>query len=239
MYIGDKSAPFNEPRLNTLNFHSNLLKITKSSFIRRTTMKHIVLPVFLPLLLVISTGCANSKKPAMPEAPPLTEQQMMEAWEKSAAAGPEHKTLSSLAGAWKAEAKFWNDPKKAPEIVKAKATFTSVLGGRYIRQDYSGKLFGKPMHGIGYMGYDNSKKTYSSTWMDTNSTSVMSSTGTYDAASKTWTFLSEMSCPFAANAMVQMTEKLTLVGKNHLRFEMYQSRDGGEPQKSFEINYRR
>jgi hypothetical protein len=56
---------------------------------------------------------------------------------------------------------------------------------------------GQPFHGIGFTGYDNLKKKYVMSWMDNAATGIMYSEGTYDPATKTFTYVGE--CPDVMN----------------------------------------
>ena len=53
-----------------------------------------------------------------------------------------HKLLSSLDGNWNYTIKFWMnpDPNAKPQESKGTATRKSVMGGRYVMMDVSGKM---------------------------------------------------------------------------------------------------
>jgi Protein of unknown function (DUF1579) len=57
-----------------------------------------------------------------------------------------------------------------------------ILDGRFLQQDFCGDMMGVPFNGIGVTGYDNHRKAYVSTWMDSSSTSIMVFEGTAGAA---------------------------------------------------------
>src|SRR5207253_4776154 len=56
--------------------------------------------------------------------------------------GENHKLLSSLDGNWDYTIKFWMnpDPSAKPQESKGTATRKSVMGGRYVMMDVSGKM---------------------------------------------------------------------------------------------------
>src|SRR6266566_8117319 len=56
--------------------------------------------------------------------------------------GENHKLLSSLDGNWDYTIKFWMnpDPSAKPQESKGTATRKSVMGGRYVLMDVSGKM---------------------------------------------------------------------------------------------------
>ena len=88
--------------------------------------------------------------------------------------GPEHKELAKLVGKWEVIGKFWmgtpDDGKAGPP---GTSEFKSILGGRYIQQDFTGTFMGKPYTGMGVMGYDRYAKHYTAYWNDSVSTMPM------------------------------------------------------------------
>ena len=51
-----------------------------------------------------------------------------------------------------------------------------ILGGRYLEQRYEGTMMGQPFSGIGVTGFDNYKKKFVSTWVDSMGTAIMTMT---------------------------------------------------------------
>src|SRR5215213_5553493 len=120
--------------------------------------------------------------PGTPEAKEMQkqmEQQMMQA----GMPGPEHKEMMKNAGDWDAEVKFldmgtgqWSQP------TKGTAHFEPIFDGRYMQMTFEGSMSmggqTMPFKGMGIMGYDNMKKMYFSTWIDSMSTMMMKTEGT-------------------------------------------------------------
>lgn len=130
------------------------------------------------------------KKPTVPAADAKAKADdaaMMEAWAKVSNPAAEHKALEVFAGEWTAKATFWYVPGAPPEESTGAMKSTWVLGGRWLRQEWTGQMMGQPFSGIGYWGYDLISKNYSGHWMDTMGTAAMPSTGSYDAKTNTWT----------------------------------------------------
>ena len=59
-------------------------------------------------------------------------------------------------------------------------------------------------------------------------TGTMVSTGTYDAATATYEFKSEMPDPMHGGAMVPIRETIKIVDADHHVMEMFETRDGAE-----------
>ncbi len=54
--------------------------------------------------------------------------------------GPEHAALMAQAGSYTVSGSFWGAPGMAPCPATGVATFTPILGERYLRQDYHGAM---------------------------------------------------------------------------------------------------
>jgi hypothetical protein len=96
--------------------------------------------------------------------------------------GPELQTLKSTVGTWDATVEMTS----APGAPTSKGTETvKEVGGLWFVADFKSEMGGAPFEGHGVSGYDTVKKKYVGTWVDSMTTSMMSSEGTYDAAKKT------------------------------------------------------
>src|SRR5437773_11572485 len=71
--------------------------------------------------------------------------------------GPEHKLLEPLIGTWQATVKMWMDPNQSPQASEGTLVRKSIMDGRFIEEDYDGKMMDKPFHGRGTIGYDRAK----------------------------------------------------------------------------------
>jgi len=171
-------------------------------------------------------------------APKLTDKQIMDAMTEAATPGVEHAALKPLVGHFSTTSKFWYDTRTPPEIIKGDARHYWILGNRYIREDFASTWQNKPYKGIGHIGYDKTKKKYFSLWMDTSSTGMMSSEGSYDSSSKTFTFNTIYTCPVEGIDKVGKTVT-KIIDKNNHTFEMYDLRKDGAEVKMMEIEYKR
>ena len=172
--------------------------------------------------------------------------QMMEMMEMSKL-NENHKLLADMNGNWNYTIKFWMnpDPNAPPQQSKGTATRKSVMGGRYFEMDVSGKMQmpgedGKmkdiQFKGMAIEGYDNAKKKFVASWIDNMGTGIQSSEGTYDPATKTFTYNMEME-PMPGMKQ-QVREVLKVTDKDHMMLEWYENR-GGQEKKTMEIAYTR
>ncbi|MGI9088097.1 MAG: DUF1579 domain-containing protein [Chthoniobacterales bacterium] len=175
------------------------------------------------------------------------EAEMMKQMMEMAKTNENHKLLASLDGTWDYTVKMWmnGDPTSKPDLSKGTAVRKSVMDGRYVEMNVSGKMDmpgadGKmktiDFKGMGLEGYDNAKKKFVGTWMDNMGTGILLSEGDYDPATKTFTYIGEMEMLPGMKQKVRETMKVP--DKDHMEFEWYEDR-GGKEAKTVEINYTR
>jgi hypothetical protein len=156
-----------------------------------------------------------------------------------------HKLLTSLDGTWDYTIKFWMnpDPNAKPQESKGTATRKSIMGGRYVMMDVSGKMQmpgedGKMkdvmFKGMGMEGYDNVKKKFVASWIDNMGTGIEFSEGTYDPATKSFTYTSEVEA--IPGMKTQVREVVKVPDNNHMSLDWYENQ-GGQEKKTMEISY--
>jgi hypothetical protein len=174
-------------------------------------------------------------------------QEMMKQMMQLSQTNENHKLLGSMDGNWNYTIKFWMnpDPNAPPQESKGTATRKSIMGGRFVMMDVNGKMQmpgpdGKmkdlQFKGMGIEGYDNVKNKFVGSWIDNMGTSISLAEGTYDPASKTFTFTSEMEPVPGMKTPVR--EVLKVTDNNHMMLEWYENR-GGQEKKTMEIAYTR
>ena len=158
--------------------------------------------------------------------------------EKFGPPGPEHKFLEPLAGTWHAACKFWMDPSQSPQMSEGTLVRTSVLDGRFIQEEFAGKLLDKPYNGKGTIGYDRAKRKFVTTWIDSMSTALHLSYGSYDESTKTWTFKAEEDCPITGKR-VKTRDTLRVVSADEQQLEMFRQMGDEKEMRMMEINLTR
>ena len=137
------------------------------------------------------------------------------------------------------------EPGKEPSVSKGNVTFKSIMNGRYFIGDHAGnmkmpgadgKMKDFAFKGMSIDGYDNVKQKFTSSWMDNMGTGIKTMEGTYDPATKTFTYTGEVEMVPGMKTPVRAVVKIT--DKNHHTFEWYENR-GGQEMKTLEINYTR
>jgi Protein of unknown function (DUF1579) len=164
-------------------------------------------------------------------------QAAMEVYQKLATPGSPHKLLESMTGSWNTHTKSWMEPGTPPMESKGTCEQTMLLGGRYLQQVFTGDMMGTTFTGIGVTGYDNHKKKYVSTWMDSMSTGIFFFEGTAGADSKTITQDCHWDDPVKGPSKWRSVTRI--VDDNTHLFEMYLTVKGGKEEKMMEITYTR
>ena len=179
---------------------------------------------------------AGAAKDAAGEAG--AEAEMMAKWTAHATPGEGHKVLEGMIGKWNATSKFWMDPAAPPQESKGTAESTWVLGNRFVQQTFAGEMMGEKFTGLGFTGYDNTAKVYVNTWMDSMTTSIMYSTGTWDAAKKELTSKGEYADPMTGKNKTYRSVMKVVSDDQHV-FEMHEAGPDGKEFKTLELTYTR
>jgi Protein of unknown function (DUF1579) len=192
-----------------------------------------------------ATG-STAAQPATASGQPNPQEMMKQMMEMSKL-NENHKLLASMDGNWTYAIKTWMnpDPNAAPQQSKGTATRKSIMGGRFVVMDVTGKMqmpdeTGKmkdmQFKGMGVEGYDNVKQKFVASWIDNMGTGIQSSDGTYDAATKSLTYTSEIE--MMPGMKMPVREVIKLTDKDHMSLEWYENH-GGQEKKTMEIAYTR
>lgn len=184
---------------------------------------------------------AEAPKPAeaaKPAAAAPSQEEAMAAWTAYMTPGKEHEALAKECGTWTVKAKSWTAPGATPEETEGTSEMKMVLGGRYQMQTHEGTMMGQPFSGIGYTAYDNYKKKYVATWMDTAMTGILKMEGNYDKTGKVMTMWGLMDDPVLKKA-VTVKAVSRHVDDDTTKFEMFMPAANGKIFKSLEMTYTR
>ncbi|MFN2507861.1 MAG: DUF1579 domain-containing protein [Chthoniobacterales bacterium] len=211
------------------------------------------LPDDQPRMTSSSPAQSTASSPSSAISPPATGgqpsaaemQQMMAQMMELAKPGENHKLLAQLAGDWTYTVKMWMDPSGKPQESKGTSSRKAIMDGRFFVTDTKGsfqmpgpdgKMKDFNFTGMAIEGYDNVKKKFVSSWIDNMGTMIMPSEGTYDPASKSFTYTAE--CEIMPGMSMKIREVIKVVDNDHHTFEWYEDRGAGEA-KTMEISYTR
>lgn len=183
-------------------------------------------------ILLASTAAAQEQPSAGGPPPGADDMAKMMAL---AQPGKNHQLLAGLVGTWEYKMKFWMVPGAPPSESKGTTTRKPTLDGHYFILDSEGKMQmpgadGKMtdvnFKGMAIEGYDNVKGKFVSTWIDNMGTSIIMSEGTYDPATKTFTYHYDEEMVPGMKTQVRQTIKV--LDENHHVYEWYEIRGGAE-----------
>ena len=142
--------------------------------------------------------------------------------------GPEHDKLKAFVGDWDAVVTFGGME------MKGSATYKLGLGGFWLTEEFKGE--GGMFEGRGTTGYDPIKKKYVSTWIDSESPSMMVMEGDFDKDGKTYTEIGEG--PGMDGKPQKMKSVVEFKDKDNVVFTMYTT-GGGKDQEILKVTYKR
>ncbi len=199
------------------------------------------------VVLAFGSARADSIKEEKPAAGGPDMKAMMEACAKAGALNENHKRLEAMVGTWDLKVKMWMDPSAPPQESTGTEVTKSVMDGRYFESETKGtmempgpdgKLAKTPFIGKGLTGYDNLKKKFVNTWIDSMSTGIFMSEGTYDEATKSFTYRGDMDDMMAPGTKVPIRIVIRIAGPDSHVFDWHETR-GGKEVRTMEITYSR
>jgi hypothetical protein len=151
----------------------------------------------------------------------------------------EHKALAAEEGTWDATVKmFMRGPDAEPTVSKGTEVNTMMTGGLWLLSRFQGNFGSMAFEGRGQFGYDPLKKKYVGTWVDSMSPTLSVLEGTYDATTKTMTYVGD---GVDASNGSKFTQKMVTTTKDDGSrvFALYvtSSETGGKEAKMMEITY--
>lgn len=191
--------------------------------------------LFAALALVVAApGTAQEPSPDSPEAMKA----MMEAFEKYAALGPQHRGLAKRAGTWKVKATFWAAPGAPPVSSDGTSEASLIMDGRFVMEKFEMATPDGPFKGLGIVGFDNIKGTYQSVWIDMMSTGVMLAEGRGDDAARSIDYRGEEPDPVAWGYKPYRSVE-TWLNDTTRRLETFENTPDGGEFKVMELLYTR
>ena len=141
---------------------------------------------------VVSQGTKDNKPGHIIGADQLPPdvQEMFAKCHEAGTPGPNHQILAKKAGTWNCSGKFW----MTPDLDPMESTFTTeaktIYDGRYLIESVEGQMPEGTFLGQSWGGYDNVTKKFFWSWISNDCTGKFDATGTYDPATKTFTYIS-------------------------------------------------
>ena len=210
--------------------------------IRNNLVKSIIFSIFV-ISIFMGAGTAlvlaqDNTEPAKTDAMNKMQQEMMAKWQEYSTPGEGHKALEPLVGKWDYTVTWWETPDSQPQKSNGTSEVKWIMGGRFLEQTAKGTAMGQEFQGMGIMGYDNMTKEYSGIWIDNMGTGMMTSAGSYDPSTKSFTEKGSFSCPQEGGEK-SFRGVTTLTSPDKYTYEMYAADKDGKESRMMEIVYTR
>lgn len=150
--------------------------------------------------------------------------------------GPEHEFLKMDSGSWNATIKIWTAPGEPPMEMMGKETNKLECNGMWMMTSFDtpdGSFSGR-----GMSGWDAQKKQYVSVWVDSESTYMSTSTGTFDKSKRAFSFTGEQ-MDKATGKMIKNRTTTEYPDANTRKFTVWSTPAAGKEVKGMEITYTR
>jgi len=203
-------------------------------------VKSVIFAIFAVCFIAgaAKVSAQDNQEPAKTDAIDKAQQEMMAKWQEFATPGEGHKALESLVGTWDYTVTWWETPESQPQKSTGTSEVKWIMEGRFLEQTAKGTAMGQEFQGMGLMGYDNMKKEYTGVWIDNMGTGIMTSAGTYDPETKSFTEKGSFSCP-QEDGEKAFRGVTTIDGPDKYTYEMYASGKDGKEARMMEIVYTR
>jgi hypothetical protein len=152
--------------------------------------------------------------------------------------GPEHKLLNRIAGQWTVVVRYWMAAGAEPVESKGTCTRKWILGERFLLEELDGGNLALPFQGLGLYGYDSFEAKYTSAWLDTMNTSILTNLGTFDEAQAVVNFVGQYKDPWTGTKKNERGV-LRFLGPDLHRLELHLSEKEGQEFKMLEMVYSR
>ena len=162
----------------------------------------------------------------------------MAEWMALGQPGEPHKFLAKFNGEWKTTMRMSMDPSQPPTESFGRAWFEPVLGGRFIQHKLATPMMGMPYEGLGFLGFDNTTRMFTQSWMNSMSTDVLMSKGSINREGNQITMFGEMNEPGTGEVGKVVKFLYRFDNDDKFTFEVWEVMYG-DPWKVFEIEYNR
>lgn len=190
--------------------------------------------------LLAGEGHPATTSPVIGSKAPATKdpESQVESLVQYAMPGPEHKLLERLTGHWKTVTRYWMAPGVEPVESAGTSEIKWILDGHFLMEEFDGGNLALPFRGLGLYGYDTFEKKYTSAWVDTMNTSILTNLGEYDKTADLVNFVGEYKDPWTG--LKKKERGVTrFISKDKHALEIYVTEPNGKEFKMLEITYTR
>jgi hypothetical protein len=136
--------------------------------------------------------------------------------------------LAALAGEWNVSIALKMSPEQDPIVSRGTIKNEVIMDGHYLRSDFSGELEGRRVVGMDILTFNSASKKYQESWIDSRSSGLTVSNGTFDSATAGINFTGTFDDPATGKA-TGTRSVLKFIDSNKYAVETYATgRDGAE-----------
>lgn len=195
------------------------------------------------LLLAAAVGCGAAVLSSRAQQDPAQnfpdEKKMMEMMQQYAQPGPMHARLADMLGKWDTVTRMTMGPGGESMEDRGEAEFKWLMPDRWLQEEVTGTMMSMPFHGFGITGYDNFKKKYTSAWIDTASTMLLTSEGNFDQSGKNIFMYGSMDEYLTGENDKCVKYVRRFVSKDQMVLEIHDMVIGDQNTKVVEVTYTR
>ena len=162
----------------------------------------------------------------------------MEDWMAAMSPGEVHQWLAGMAGDWTYESSMWMNPEAPPMKSSGDSKKSMIMEGRFLQEEMSGEMMGRPFTGRGLTGFDNVSGQLVGSWIDNMSTSLSTMHGELDEENQRIVAHSEMQDPGSGETL-KLKMVTSVLDPDHHTFEDFVLLPDGQEMKQMEITYTR
>jgi len=186
------------------------------------------LGIFGVLVVVLAVTLNSQEMPSEQD-----QQKMMEVYMELGALNENHEHLKNFVGEWGVTTKGWMFPGTDPTVSQGAIKGELILGGRFLKMEFKGTMFGQPFEGFQITGYDNLKNKYVTFWIDSTSTAFYLMSGVRDKATNAMRASGVWPEPMTGGTM-KVRDVTELVSGDEFRYEMFMTGPDGKEFKTLE-----
>jgi hypothetical protein len=172
----------------------------------------------------------------------MDEEQMaaMKRWQEMSMPGKHHEKLADYLGEWNTTVRIWmGGPGQPPMENHGTATYRWLMDGRWLISEGTGSMMGMPVQHTMILGYDNMKKSYVMTKVDSISTTMLVAEGDLSMDGKALHLYGTMDEPLTGehDKMVRYTTRF--LGPDRFVTEVYDLHIDPVDSRVVEVEYNR
>ncbi|HET6204629.1 MAG TPA: DUF1579 family protein [Planctomycetota bacterium] len=191
----------------------------------------------LPSALVAGGAPTVQEKEKKPSMPPDMQEQMRR-WTEACTPNENHKKLADWIGKWDTKTTMTGMGAE-PMVSTGTAEARWLLEGRWLQEEWTGEIMGKKTRGFVTMGYDNFKRKYVVSFVDSYQTTLNVAEGAFDQTGKVLLAYGWMDEPMTGEQDKMVKYVWRLLSPDKRIFEVHDLAIGESNTKVYEVEYTR